>query len=256
MSGATCGDLRAVPNIVSFIRASASRLTPARLPSHRPTRAGTAGLAKGARRAKSGNKPAVDDRRDRLHLPCGQPLPRRIARAGRGGKRHGGLRAASGDPGRRRCPQARRQCRRCCGRRRLCAGRGLSGSRQSRRRRLHDDPARRRAQDLPRLPRDRAQGGDREHVSRQGRQRHQGHLDQGTFGRGRAGIRLGHGICAREIRHHEARRPARARDPVRRAGLRARPGRHRPAAHGHQRFQGRPRLERHLPQQRPAVQRR
>ena len=69
--------------------------------------------------------------------------------------------------GRRRYPETGRQCGRCRGRHRLCAGRDLSARRQYRRRRLHGDPfrrAQRRRRD--RLSRDRAGGDHARHVSR------------------------------------------------------------------------------------------
>ncbi len=100
----------------------------------------------------------------------------------------------------------------------LRAGGGVPGGRQPRRRRLHDRAAGRRPQDLPRLPREGAAGGHGQHVPRQGRQRHQGPEHQRPPRRRRAGHRLGHGIRAREVRHHEARRrssPRRSRWPTR-----------------------------------------
>ena len=90
--------------------------------------------------------------RDGARLSCGAW---RVGGPGRGGERHG-----------RHAPSTwprevgvdvlkrRRQRHRCRGRRRLRAGGRLSRGGQPRRRRLHDDAARRRPQDLPRLPRE------------------------------------------------------------------------------------------------------
>ena len=180
--------------------------------------------------AKAHNSCAVDRRRDRIDRHRGiSARPRRVGGAGRRRERHGRDRPASGDQGRRRRAQARRQRGRCGGRGRLCARGGLSGGRQPRRRRLHDDPARRRPQDLPRFPREGAARRDRQHVPRQGRQRHQGPHHQGPSRRRRARHGVGPGIRAREVRHDEARRPDRAGDPTRRRRLRARAGRRRHA---------------------------
>ncbi len=94
----------------------------------------------------------------------------------------------------------------------------LPRRRQPRRRRLHDDPARRRPQDLHRLSRDRAARRNGRHVSRREWQRHpRSQHPRPSRGR-RAGHGLGPRIRAREVRHDAARRADRAGDRARRAG--------------------------------------
>ena len=135
----------------------------------------------------------------------------RVSGASRCRERHGGDGAASGHAGRRRCAEGRRQRGRCRRRGRLRAGGGVSGGGQPRRRRLHDDPARRWSQGVPRLPREGAAGRQARHVPRPRRQRRQGPEHR----RAPRGRRAGHGVGtrtrAREVRHDEARRTDRRR---------------------------------------------
>ena len=125
--------------------------------------------------------------------------------------------------------------------------------RQSRRRRLHDDPARRWPQDVHRLSRDGAARSDGGHVSRCARQRDPGSQHPRPSRGRRAGHGLGARVRAREVRHVAARGADRTGDPPRRARVRARPGRCRPAARGDRGLsQGRA-VGGDLPQARPAL---
>ena len=103
-----------------------------------------------------------------LAFACGATAfaqERRVLRAARsrhrsrhrGRARHGGGAGKARRASRRRHPAAGRQCGRCRGRHRLCAGRHLSARRQHRRRRLHGDSfGRAQRRRRHRLSRDRA----------------------------------------------------------------------------------------------------
>ena len=138
-----------------------------------------------------------------------------LAGARRGAQRHGRHEPASRDQGRRRHPEAGRQRRRRRGRRRLRARRRLPRRRQPRRRRLHDDPARRRAQDVHRFPRNRPARRDAPTCTSTATATSSGaehqRLSRGRRARQRRGIRAG----ARQIRHDEARRGHGAGHPSR-----------------------------------------
>ena len=143
-------------------------------------------------------------------------------------QRHGGGAGEPRRPHRRRDPRPRRQRGRCGGRGRLRHGGHLSARRQSRRRRLHGDPSRQRRRHHDRLSRDRAGGGDADHVPRR-----QGQSRSGEVARLRACHRRArHGgrprAGAREIRLRQvvARRSDRAGAAAGAAGLAGR-GRHR-----------------------------
>ena len=145
-----------------------------------------------------------------------------------------------------------RQCHRCGGGRRLRAGRGLSGGGQSRWRRLHDAAARRRAQDLHRLSRDRAARGDGDmYLDAKGNVipdlSTRGHLAVACRARS-----PGWSTRARSTAPCRARAD-RARHHARRARLRARTGRRRHAARGHRRLPQGPGVGRDLSQSRPAI---
>ena len=152
---------------------------------------------------------------------------RRLAGAGGGRERHGGDGPASRHRRRARGAGGRRQRRRCGGRGRLCARGHLSDGGQPRRRRVHDHPARRRDDDLPRLPRAGAGGGDQGHVPRRqgragagGEHRHLSRHRRARLGRG---LRGGAG----EVRHEEPGGADRAGARARAGRLRARAGRRR-----------------------------
>ena len=97
--------------------------------------------------------------------------PADLVRAALRRERHGGGAGKTGNANRRRYPAPGRQCRRCRGRHRLCAGGELSARRKYRRRRLYGDPFRRpRPGCRDRLPRDRAGCDDARYFPRPRRQ--------------------------------------------------------------------------------------
>ena len=104
--------------------------------------------------------------------------------------------------------------------------------RQSRRRRLHDDPARGRGDDVPRLSRARPSRRDPGHVSRRGGRAGAGREHRRMARGWRAGLGRGARGGARGLRHAPARGADRARDPARPRRVRARGGRRGVAGRG------------------------
>ena len=95
----------------------------------------------------------------------------------------------------------------------------------------------------------------RRHVPRRRRQRRPGIGDDGPPRGGCSRHGLGSRGCAREIRQPASQRVDGAGDPLRRAGLRARPGRRRHVRQRGARVQGRSGHRRDLPAQRPGLRR-
>ena len=132
-----------------------------------------------------------------------------------GAQRHGGGAGAARRAHRRRDPRPRRQRRRCRGGGRLRHGGDLSARRQSRRRRLHGHPSRQMATATRhRLSRDRAGGGDVDHVPRRAGQCRSAEVARLGPRRRRARHRRGPGAGRSEIRLGQihARRSDRAGD--------------------------------------------